>query len=415
MRTPLTLIGGPVAEVLESEPLSDRARGYLEKVHRNSQEMLKMVNGILTNASDHNYITDDKIPETTVAAATVPAEASGAAPSQAESAPEPSPAEAPAPKSGGGKVRILVVEDNDDLRSFLCDILAVQYDVISAPNGAVGLEKAEKEQPDFIITDVTMPEMDGLTMVQKIKQNKKLSHIPIIVLSARASVEDRVRGLNEGIDDYITKPFSATYLRQRISSIRAQRKILQQNFFEQIGQNFSAAAQEAEPGLLSAPGVPVADGSAPEAPIEGADKPAPSEDVDNKDATGREWKLESPQIADADQEMMEKLLRFMEEHIADEDLKIEELAEAVHMGRTVFYGKIKALVGMSPSDFLRRLRMQRAEELIARSKMNFSQIAFRIGFSDPKYFTKCFKKETGMTPSEYRQQALRQQQEDSEA
>ncbi len=401
LRTPLTLIGSPVAEVLETEPLSDRARGYLEKVHRNAREMLDMVNGILTNASDHNYITDNSIPEVAAPTGVHPAPAAPSEPAAVAPAPpaELQPAEPAAP--AGSKVKILVVEDNDDLRSFLCDILSVQYDVIAAPNGAAGLEKAEKEQPDFIVTDVTMPEMDGLTMVKKIKQNKKLSHIPIIVLSARASVEDRVRGLNEGVDDYITKPFSATYLRQRISSIRAQRKILQQNFFEQIGQNFSSVG----PGQI--PPEPTAD-AAPETTLEaeGAPQPAPAPDEPQQP---REWRLESPQITDSDQEMMKKLLNFMEEHIADEDLKIEELAEAVHMGRTVFYGKIKALVGMSPSDFLRRLRMQRAEELIARSKMNFSQIAFRIGFSDPKYFTKCFKKETGMTPSEYRQQAQRQQ------
>lgn len=430
LRTPLTLIGGPVAEVLETEPLSDRARGYLEKVHRNSQEMLSMVNGILTNASDHNYITDDKIP----AHPAHPVESAPTQPMPVSTAVPVLPAEPQAPKNNGHKVKILVVEDNDDLRSFLCDILAVQYDVISAPNGAAGLEKAEKEQPDFIVTDVTMPEMDGLTMVQKIKQNKKLSHIPIIVLSARASVEDRVRGLSEGVDDYITKPFSATYLRQRISSIRAQRKILQQNFFEQIGQNFSASGQEAELREREREGAPATEAAdtaavpeavtataeaAPEVEATAPDAEATEVVADSAEAQGapdagrREWRLESPQIADADQEMMEKLLRFMEEHIADEDLKIEELAEAVHMGRTVFYGKIKALVGMSPSDFLRRLRMQRAEELIARSKMNFSQIAFRIGFSDPKYFTKCFKKETGMTPSEYRQQANRQREDAS--
>lgn len=425
LRTPLTLIGGPVAEVLETEPLSDRARDYLEKVHRNSQEMLNMVNGILTNASDHNYITDDKIPDVTPSPATQPSN-----PAMPVSSAVPvAVAEPPAPKNNGSKVKILVVEDNDDLRSFLCDILAVQYEVISAPNGVVGLDKAEKEQPDFIITDVTMPEMDGLTMVQKIKQNKKLSHIPIIVLSARASVEDRVRGLSEGVDDYITKPFSATYLRQRISSIRAQRKILQQNFFEQIGQNFSAGSQDTELGAAAQSPAPApVPAAAPEAVEERREAAEPADNAEavetyaetpadseapEASAGQREWRLESPQIADADQEMMEKLLRFMEEHIADEDLKIEELAEAVHMGRTVFYGKIKALVGMSPSDFLRRLRMQRAEELIARSKMNFSQIAFRIGFSDPKYFTKCFKKETGMTPSEYRQQAQRQQQDET--
>ena len=96
-------------------------------------------------------------------------------------------------------------------------------------------------------------------------------------------------------------------------------------------------------------------------------------------------------------------MKFLEKKISDENLRIEDMAEAVNMGRTVFYGKIRSIVGMSPSDFLRKLRMQRAEDLIARSRMNFSQIAFSVGFSDPKYFTKCFKKETGMTPSEYRQ------------
>ena len=118
-----------------------------------------------------------------------------------------------------------------------------------------------------------------------------------------------------------------------------------------------------------------------------------------------DYRLESPTIVDEDQEMMQRLLKFLDTRIGDENLKIEELAEAVNMGRTVFYGKIKALVGMSPSDFLRRLRLQRAQELIANSRMSFSQIAFAVGFSDPKYFTKCFKKETGMTPSEFRSKA----------
>lgn len=115
-----------------------------------------------------------------------------------------------------------------------------------------------------------------------------------------------------------------------------------------------------------------------------------------------DYRLESPTIIDEDQEMMQRLLKFLDTRIGDENLKIEELAESVNMGRTVFYGKIKTLVGMSPSDFLRRLRLQRAQELIANSRMSFSQIAFAVGFSDPKYFTKCFKKETGMTPSEFR-------------
>jgi len=101
--------------------------------------------------------------------------------------------------------------------------------------------------------------------------------------------------------------------------------------------------------------------------------------------------------------MMQHLMTFIEERISDEDLKIEEMADAVGMSRSVFYVKVKALVGMSPLDFLRRLRMQRAEQLVSRSTMNVSEIAYAVGFTDPKYFSRCFKKETGMTPREYRE------------
>ncbi|MDE6037687.1 MAG: DNA-binding response regulator, partial [Duncaniella sp.] len=233
----------------------------------------------------------------------------------------------------------------------------------------------------------TMPEMDGLTMVRNIKSNKALSHIPIIVLSAKASEQDRVLGLREGVDDYVTKPFSATYLRQRIASIIAQRRILQQSYLESLGN--TGKVYDA-----SAPAVTAQESQ----PSSAADKAGT--------AAESEYHLDTPQLVDADKEMMTTLVAFINEHIEDEGLKIDELAEAVNLGRTVFYGKIKALVGMTPSDFLRRMRMQRAEELIVRSRLNFSEIAFKVGFSDPKYFTKCFKKETGMTPSEYRQKYL---------
>ena len=116
----------------------------------------------------------------------------------------------------------------------------------------------------------------------------------------------------------------------------------------------------------------------------------------------REYKLAEPEIVNPDEEMMNKLMAFIEQRLSDEQLKIEEMADAVGLGRTVFYSKIRELVGVSPSDFLRQIRMQRAEQLVAKSKMTFSEIAYSVGFTDPKYFTKCFKKQTGMTPSEYR-------------
>ncbi|MDE6611452.1 MAG: response regulator, partial [Muribaculaceae bacterium] len=375
LRTPLTLIGTPVVEVLNSENLSDTGRKHLEKVSRSANSMLDIVNMmLLTEFENSDVVSDDSIPWLSAAELSSAKEAMEAQRGDDENSKGPRDKE----------VTILIVEDNADLRHFLRDILSSQYNIITAINGKDGLEKAEKEQPDFIITDVTMPEMDGLAMVHQIKERKKLSHIPIIILSAKASMEDRMEGLKAGIEDYITKPFSATFLRQRIANIISQRRLLQQAYFEQLGTE-----------------------------MQKADLSPTSETNDNassKQAQPRqEYRLDAPQIIEADQVMMEKLMKFIEERIGDETLRIEEMADAMSMGRTVFYGKIKAIVGMSPSDFLRRLRMQRAEELITRSKMNFSQIAFSVGFSDPKYFTKCFKKETGMTPSEYRHKKQEEQ------
>ena len=120
----------------------------------------------------------------------------------------------------------------------------------------------------------------------------------------------------------------------------------------------------------------------------------------------REYKLEEPKIVDEDEQMMDALMKFIEDHMSDEDLKIEDMADAVSLGRTVFYAKVKSLVGVSPVEFLRQVRMQRAAQLVAKSRMTVAEIAYGVGFSDPKYFSKCFKKETGMTPSEYREKAM---------
>lgn len=332
LRTPLTLIGGPVTEILHRETLTQQVKTQLEMVQRNTKQMLELVNKMLHySKSEDVYINDNDVPEN------VPAV-------QEE---EP---------ITDAKDKLLIVEDNDDLRAFLVSILKNSYQVLQASNGKQGLELAQTMMPDFIITDVMMPVMDGLTMVHQIKQDKNICHIPIIVLSAKASLEDRLQGLKEGIDDYITKPFSAMYLKLRVSNIIAQRHMLQQNYVEQL-------------------------------------KP-------NSDET---YQLDTPQIVDADKEMMTKLMEFLESRISDANLRIEELADAVHLGRSVFYGKIKSIVGMTPVDFLRHIRMQRAEELIRKSNYPFSQIAYEVGYSDPKYFSKCFKKETGMTPSEYRE------------
>jgi YesN/AraC family two-component response regulator len=206
--------------------------------------------------------------------------------------------------------------------------------------------------------------MDGLEMVHRIKENPDTSHIPIVILSAKASLDDLIEGLKAGVNDYITKPFSATYLKQRMQNIISNQRLLQQSNLEHINKVVDdSQGENSQPTL----------------------------------------QLRSISIVDSDKRMMENLLAYIEDHIADSELKIEDLAVAVNMGRTVFYNKVKAIVGMSPVELLRHIRIQHAEEMIAKSNEPFSQIAYAVGFSDSRYFGKCFKKQTGLTPSEYRE------------
>ena len=259
---------------------------------------------------------------------------------------------------------ILVVEDNEELKAFLRNILSENYTVITASNGEEGLQRAADNLPDLIISDVMMPVMDGLEMVRLIKENNNICHIPIIVLSAKASLDDRIAGLEQGIDDYITKPFSATYLKTRIASLLRQRKALQEIYMNKLmeGKNSSSAA-------------PVANSLTPS----------------------------QPQITPYDEQFMEKVMEFMEEQMDNAELTIDEFAEKLMLSRNIFYRKLKSIIGLTPVDFIREIRIKRAVQLIDSGEYNFSQVAYMTGFNDPKYFSKCFKKVIGITPSEYKE------------
>ena len=333
LRTPLTLIGGPVTEVLKSESLTERGHGLLDMVRRNSQSMLALVDNMLHFDHDSdNYLVDDT---------NAPFALSNAGQSTVTDNVEP---------DHGQRTTLLVVEDNADLRLFLSTILS------------------------------PVPVMDGLAMVHQLKQDATTSHIPIIILSAKASMQDRLQGLREGIDDYIPKPFSATYLRERVANIIARRHSLQQEALQQLTD------------------------------------PAVEETSDDKQQTpdketSTSYRLSAPEIIDADKVMMDKLMAFLEKHISDPTLRMEDMADEVNLSRTAFYSKMRSIVGMPPVEFVRHIRLQRAELLVAKSKDSFSQIAYAVGFSDPKYFSKCFRKATGMTPSEYRR--MKQKQEEA--
>ena len=255
---------------------------------------------------------------------------------------------------------ILVVEDNEELKAFLKSILSENYTVITASNGEEGLQHAVDDLPDLIISDVMMPVMDGLEMIRQIKENNNICHIPIIVLSAKASLDDRIAGLEQGIDDYITKPFSATYLKTRVASLLRQRKALQELYMNRLmeGKNTSSP-----------------------------DPLTPSQ----------------PQITPYDEQFMKKVMAYMEEQMDNAELTIDEFAEQLMLSRTIFYRKLKSIVGLTPVDFIREIRIKRAVQLIDSDEYNFSQVAYMTGFNNPKYFSKCFKKVIGITPSEYKE------------
>lgn len=258
------------------------------------------------------------------------------------------------------RISILVVEDNEELKGFLRNILSEHYTVITASNGEEGLQHAINDIPDLIISDVMMPVMDGLEMIRQIKENTNICHIPIIVLSSKASLDDRIAGLEQGIDDYITKPFSSTYLKTRIASLLRQRKSLQEIYMNKL-----------------------MDGKDTSAPV----TLAPSQ----------------PQITPYDEQFMQKVMEFMEEQMDNAELTIDEFAEHLMLSRTIFYRKLKSIIGLTPVDFIREIRIKRAVQLIDSGEYNFSQVAYMTGFNDPKYFSKCFKKVIGITPSEYKE------------
>lgn len=396
LRTPLTLIGGPVTEVMKNEHLSEKGHELLEMVRRNSENMLSMVNSMLSyNQNPDNYLVDDV--NAPFASETDDNDAlNGEIKSATISPAHPD-------------VKLLVVEDNRDLRRFLFSILSSVYSVITAENGKEGLEIANKELPDFIISDVMMPEMDGLTMVHKLKENKNTSHIPIIILSAKASLQDRLQGLRESVDDYITKPFSATYLKERIANIISRRRSFQQDMLSE----FSAMADGKK---VKQDMTETENKNGDKSESGNSSKPQPREENQQESRQSAvQYTLKPPEIIDEDKLMMQKLMAYLEENLDNSALRMEDLAQAVNLGRTVFYGKVKAIVGIPPNEFVRHIRLQRAEELVAKSKENFSQIAYAVGFSDPKYFSKCFKKETGLSPSEYREKSRKGNSEDTKS
>ena len=405
LRTPLTLIGGPLKEVLDKENgLTRQGKEMITIALKNSYEMLEMINKMLRFDNNSNLmdnsgldILDKTMEEDEISgqvddgnAARYLADIKKVEKETEENMTEE---EIRAKEEDRKEFTVLVVEDNGDLRKFLYAILSSMYNVLLAENGKAGLLMARTEKPDFIITDVTMPVMDGITMIKEIKQDHDLAQIPIIILSAKASVEDRLKGFEMGVDAYMTKPFSTQYLLGRIDAVIKQRRALQKEMLEKLERGGNMA------GLKNMQMIPEPKKTLSQITSEIAEKER--EDAEKaKTLHESDFAFMASQIND---KVTAKILKYVTENMSNPDLKIDDIAEAMGMSRSVLYAKIKQSVSMTPIDFVRHIRIMRASELLQQTDDTLASISFEVGFSDPKYFSKVFKKEMGIVPSEYRE------------
>ena len=465
LRTPLTLIGGPLKEVLDTEHgITRRGREMLTIALKNSYEMLDMLNKILRydNSTLTNYEGMPKNPEGTLVNTggignldsteneedEIPGQISDenvaryladAEKAEKELEENMTEEEKVAREEQRKEHTVLVVEDNKDLRKYLYTILSEHYNVLLAENGKAGLLMTRTELPDFIITDVTMPVMDGITMVSEIKQDHELSQIPIIILSAKASVQDRLKGFEMGVDAYMTKPFSTEYLLGRISAVLKQRRNLQKEMIQKLEHTGNLIGKAMSNGISSGKnggknggmnnalnnglnngmsnaqnnglndgqdsGMIASSANEPEKTLsqitrEITEKEREKEEIAKQKREQSDFAFMASQINDA---TMARILKYVTDNIDTPDLKIDNIADAMGMSRSVLYTKIKQQLGMTPIDFVRHVRIMRACELLKDTDESLSSVAFAVGFSDSKYFSKVFKRETGIVPTEYRE------------
>ena len=251
-----------------------------------------------------------------------------------------------------GKSVILIVEDQDDMRHFIARELAEMYQVVEAENGKVALDLVRKNTVNLIISDVMMPIMDGFELCNEVKNDVNVSHIPFILLTAQHNLQSRLKGLNTGADAYMEKPFSIELLTAQVSNLLKSRELLNKTYLEK-------------------PFAPVA----------------------------------SLAVSQVDDIFLHKLNDYLEENLSNEALSVEMLADTMGMSTSSLYRKVKGLSGLSPNDFIRIARLKKAILLMQNGENRISEIAFQVGFSSPAYFSTCFQKQYGKTPSEYLKQA----------
>ncbi len=243
---------------------------------------------------------------------------------------------------------VLVVEDSYDLRSFIVKSFRNKFRVLEASNGKEALEMAQKYSPDLIISDVMMPVMDGLEFTTRIKNNFTTSHIPVILLTARTLLENWIEGLETGADDYIPKPFNLKILEAKCKSLIENRKRLRKIF----AQSLNPSSKEFSPTKL-------------------------------------------------DEQFINKTIKIIEDNLISAGFGVQKLANELCVSRSLLHKKLTALTGLSANDFITSIRLKKSAVLLLQGDKNISEVAFEVGFNDPKYFSRCFRKHFGMSPTEY--------------
>jgi len=246
---------------------------------------------------------------------------------------------------------LLIVDDNDDVRTLLKDSFWDSYEIVEAENGVDGLEMAQELLPEIIITDLMMPLMDGIEMSKALKEDIRTSHIPIILLTAKVSDEVKLTSLKIGIDDYITKPFNMETLLLKVNNIKKQKQLTHKKFNDKMEIN-----------------------------------------------------TQEIQISSLDEKLIQKTIMVIEENISNAEFTVEELSQQLNMSRVNMYKKMISITGKSPIEIIRIIRLKRSLQLLQKSQLSVAEIAYQVGFNTPRYFSKYFKEEYRLTPTEVREQ-----------
>lgn len=247
--------------------------------------------------------------------------------------------------------KLLIIEDNTDLQYFLMNKLQQDFEILQATDGDDGLQLAFDHIPDLIICDITLPGADGLTITRTLKTDIRTSHIPIVLLTARSSLEQQIEGTEAGADSYLIKPFHFQYLKEKIRNLLYNRRILRENHQQE---------------LVSFP--------------------------------------EYGHLSKMDQEFIQKFLTYIQANYQRYDLQVTDLSEEMNLSRSQLYRKVKSLLGESINEVIQQTRLSRAEILLSESDLSISEIAYQVGYTSPDYFTTVFKSKYNVVPSQYRKQ-----------